>query len=120
MTRQINLWTPLEAEEQIAVVQYLELKGHKFTAVPNETGSSMEARRRAIRLKRQGVRKGFPDLIIIVNDQLIIAEMKRKHGGTVSKEQREWVEALKKAGIPTEVCRGAKEAIEFIKSFERK
>lgn len=113
------LYQPTEAEEQIMVVQYLELRGHKFTAIPNETGSSMEAKRRAVRLKRQGVRKGFCDLVAIVNGTFIAIEMKRQHGGTVSKEQKEWIDALNKAGIPARVCKGAKEAINFIKEYEQ-
>lgn len=117
--RNPTLYQPTEAEEQIMVVQYLEMRGHKFTAIPNETGGSMEAKRRAIRLKRQGVRKGLCDLLAIVNGTLIGIEMKRQHGGVLTKEQQEWLDALNAAGVRAKKCDGAKAAIEFIKEFEK-
>lgn len=43
---------PTEAEEGKALVSYLRMRGLTFTHIPNETGSSPEARRRAIRMKQ--------------------------------------------------------------------
>jgi VRR-NUC domain len=44
---------------------------------------------------------GFPDLVL-VRDRVIFAELKRE-GGKLSAAQREWVEALEKAGAETYV-----------------
>lgn len=61
-----SLPVPTEAQEAEALVAYLRLKGYKFFHVPNETGGSPEARRRAVRMKRQGVSPGAPDYFVIV------------------------------------------------------
>jgi hypothetical protein len=110
---------PTEEREQMAVVQYLELKGHKFTAIPNETGGGVEHYRRATKMKRQGVRKGFPDMVAIINNQFICIEMKRIKGSKISQEQKDWIEAIERASIPVKVCYGSDEAIEFIQQFEK-
>jgi hypothetical protein len=109
---------PTEAQEQQVVIQYLELKGHKFTAIPNETGHTPEAKRRAIRMKRAGVRKGFPDLVAIIDGNFIAIEMKRVKGSVVSQEQKDWIEALNMAGVEARICKGSKEAIDFIRMLE--
>lgn len=70
------------------------------------------------RNKKMGVSKGFPDFLVITpKSGPVFIELKRKKGGRVSKEQTEWLEALKSAGCPCAVCYGAKEAIEFLESF---
>jgi len=114
----MNQRVPLESEEGETLVAYLRLRGHKFTHIPNETGGSLEARRRAIRMMRQGTSKGFVDYLVIVNDRLIGIELKRVRGSKTSLEQHEWVSALNAAGIPTTVAKGAGEAIAFVQKFE--
>lgn len=105
---------PTEAQEGEALVAYLRMKGLRFTHIPNETGHSLEARKRAVRMKRQGVSRGFPDYLIIVDDQLIGIELKRQKGSRTSPEQVEWVQALNDAGVPAKVCKGFDEARDFI------
>lgn len=110
---------PTEAQEAHHLVGYLRLRGFKFTHIPNETGHSLEARRRAIRMKQQGVSRGFPDYLIIVGDRAIAIELKRTKGSTTSPEQADWVAALNDAGIEARVCKGADEAIAFIEETQR-
>lgn len=55
MTKSTMASVPTEAAEQAWFVDYLKLRGYKFTHIPNETGHSPEAFRRAIRMKRQVV-----------------------------------------------------------------
>lgn len=116
---------PLESEEQAAFIAWLRLRGIKHHHSPNETGSSPEARRRAVRMKRQGVSPGFPDLIVLIKPSqsrdgrghLKIPEMKRVRGSTVSPAQREWIGALNGLGcdqIDSAVVHGADEAIEYV------
>ena len=57
---------PTEQQEAEVLAAYLRLKGYKFTHIPNETGSDPRARARAVRMKRAGVSRGFPDYLIIV------------------------------------------------------
>lgn len=103
---------PTEDEEQAAVVQYCDLKRYKRFRVPNETFTKSWAQKN--KNKRLGVSSGVPDLFVIVNNRLIAIEMKRTKGSTTSLQQKEWITALLKSGIPAKVCRGADEAIRFI------
>jgi hypothetical protein len=107
---------PLESEEGKAFVAFLRLQGLKFTHIPNETGGSDEAKRRAIRMKQQGTSKGFLDYIIVIPYVgLAIVELKRQYGSTTSPEQLEWVAALNTVpGVQAEVCKGAAAAIAFV------
>ena len=114
--------TPTEAQEGHTLVAYLRLRGIPFTHTPNETGSSPEARRRAVRMKQQGVSRGFPDYIIVTNTGIIFIELKRatKSLSRVSPEQKQWIETLSAAGSPAYIAYGAEEAIAFIEQHQRK
>lgn len=109
-----------EAQEAELLVAYMRIKGYKFHHSPNETGSSPEARRRAIRVKREGTSPGFPDYVILVNNKMIAIELKRTKGSKTSEEQKEWIEALNQAGIPSKICKGYDEAVAFIEEQELK
>lgn len=105
---------PTEAEEARRLVAYLRIKGYKFTHIANETGSGRTAMLQGRRNKQQGVSKGFPDYLIIVNNRLIAIELKRTKGSTITQEQKDWLEALQNAGVPARICKGALDAIDFI------
>lgn len=105
---------PTEAEEAKALVAYLRLKGYRFTHCANETGSGRIAMMQGVRNKQQGVSKGFPDYMIIINNQLIAIELKRCKGSTTSSYQKEWIEALNNCNIPAKICKGWVEAVDFI------
>lgn len=106
---------PSEEDEQAAVVEYLELKGYKFTA--SNSGMYSKSWKQKAKMKKTGVRPGFPDLTIILPNKLLFIEMKRKKGGQVSTYQKEWIKALNGVSESVEafVARGADEAIEIIK-----
>lgn len=110
---------PTEAQEAYVLVAYLRLKDLRFTHIGNETGSSMEARRRAIRMKREGVSRGFPDYLVITKSGLAAIELKRVKGSKVAPEQVEWIQALQDAGTPAKICKGADEAIKFIEELNQ-
>lgn len=67
------------------------------------------------RNKASGVVKGVPDYLVITPKGVVFVELKRLSGGKVSKEQQEWIVRLTEAGCPSRVCRGADEAISFVK-----
>lgn len=107
---------PTEDAEQRQVVAWLRIHGYAFHHSPNETGGSMEAKRRAGRMKALGTSRGFPDLLVFARGKRIAIEMKRKKGGTATKEQRSWLTRLTNYGFESAICHGADEAIEFIES----
>jgi len=113
-----SLPVPSESEEARMFVAWLRVKGYKFHHSPNETGHSDEARRRAIRVKREGTSAGWPDYIIIKNNRLIAVELKRAKKGLshVSPEQREWLKELASCGVEAAICYGHIEAEEFVES----
>lgn len=113
--------TPTEAEEQATLVEWLELKGWKFTAIPNSTYTTSHAQK--VKNYRQGLRPGLPDLLIVLPDRqgLAFVEMKRVKGSTLSQVQREWIAALNELdGVCAQVCHGAEEAIKFLQFFHEK
>lgn len=110
-----------EAKEQAEFVQWCREQGHKVCATAQSTYTTSW---KAINLNTTlGVSKGLPDLIVVVNKKyrkdglplLVFVEMKRRVGGTVSKEQKEWISVLSNCpGVKARVCRGAFDAVEYI------
>ena len=119
---------PLEEEEVIAFHQWLQINDIPHTHVPNEIGGSTSAiKARAVKMKKMGTSKGFPDLLVFIpitgvtgeidSYQMCAIEMKRRKGGTVSKEQKRWLEILQASGAMCAVCHGADEAIAFVEAI---
>jgi hypothetical protein len=77
-----------EHHEQVTVVQWLERRGYVVFAVPNGGKRSIAT---ATQLKREGVRKGAPDLVVVnrapANGEPTMIEMKRKKDARYSPEQ---------------------------------
>lgn len=114
---------PLESEEQQALFAWAQMMERKYPElallvhVPNGGLRNMPE---AVRFKAEGVRKGFPDMILPVARKgyhALAIELKRKHGGRTSPEQKEWLEALTQQGWLAKVCNGADEAIECILGY---
>lgn len=123
-----NTIVPLEEDEQIAFVQWCNIMGLTVHHSGNEIGGSTSAMKaRAVKMKKMGTSKGFPDLLVLIpvcgiddhidSYQLCAIEMKRRKGSTTSPEQRQWIKKLELAGIPCAICKGADEAINFIKNL---
>lgn len=112
---------PTEHVEQVALVgwfdmQYPALRG-RLAAVPNGG-----ARHKAVagKLKAEGVRKGYPDLQLLMprgGYHGLIIELKRAKGGRVEPEQADWLEWLAGQGYMAVVCKGADQARETIKRY---
>lgn len=105
-----------EAQEQIAVIEYCELKGYPVFHIPNEGKRSIYT---GANLKRQGLRKGVPDLCIprAVGDfHGLYIEMKSKEG-KLSREQMQWLQLLQSEGFCALCCYGADKAIELIELY---
>lgn len=114
---------PLESVEQFTVVEWLRVHNIRFTASANGIYTHPVA---MSKMKRLGVSVGYPDITIFDRPPLIIdgkvfigccIEMKRRKGGVVSDEQKEWLSALSELGWATAVCKGCDEAISFLESL---
>ena len=119
---------PTEEQEQQAFVQWCQINDIVVHHSPNEGSGSRQAAIRGARMKRLGTSKGFWDLMLFIpvhslvdgeidDYQIVMVEMKRKRGGSVSPEQKEWQKIYETAGIPCKVCKGADEAIDFVKEY---
>lgn len=110
-----------EHDEQVAVVEYLYFKYPKvlFWATPN--GASLSGRGRAMnKLKAEGFLPGVSDLIIFEprgGYSALFLEMKRKDGGEVSQNQRDFIIEIEKRGGYGAIANGADEAIEIIDTY---
>ena len=121
---------PLESDEQVAFVQWCHFNHIIVHHSGNELGGSTAAiKARGRKMKKMGTSKGFPDLLLFIpvygttGDidayQMCAIEMKRKTGGRVTPEQKDWLEILQAAGVMCAVCKGADEAIAFVEAVRK-
>ncbi len=105
-----------EAEEQITVIEYCDLKGIPIYHIANE---GKRTRYTGDLLKRMGMRTGFPDLCVPVPKGKyhgFYIEMKSA-SGKPTKDQISWLKRLKTQGYATAICYGADEAIQIIEKY---
>jgi len=112
-----------EHNAQVALVQWCEIisvsypEVGRYIAIPN--GGHRDIRT-AVRLKREGVRSGVPDLFWPIPKHGfhgLFVEMKRDKGGTVTPEQKEWIAYLDSRGYSCVVCHGLREAIDAVSAY---
>lgn len=106
-----------EDSEQIAVIEYCKLHGIVVVHVANESKRSVVY---GAKLKKMGLRKGFPDMFIPTAKKGyhgLMVELKRDEKSKPTAEQLQWVEYLNKQGYYACVCYGAGQAIEKIKNY---
>ena len=104
MTRVI----PTEHQEQVMLFQWADwaLRPNLLYAIPN--GGKRDIRTAAM-LKAEGVKPGVPDICLPIprgGKHGLYIELKRRKGGTVSKEQEAWIRALMGQGYMCAVCHG--------------
>lgn len=103
---------PTEHDEQVTLCQWLDIVGVTYYAVPNGSNKSHTAQRK---FKAEGLKPGVPDIVCLFDGGVsVYIEMKRRKGGTVSKEQKEWQQRLHLLGFEAHICKGAAEAIAVI------
>lgn len=121
---------PLEEDEQMAFVQWCRIQDIRVHHSGNEIGGSISAMKaRAVKMKKMGTSKGFPDLLVFIPVygatghidcyQMCAIEMKRRKGSTTSKEQLAWLDVLQASGAMCAVCKGADEAIAFVEAIRK-
>ena len=110
---------PTEMQEQITVADWLRKNGIIFAHVPNEGARTPK---QGAMLRRIGLHKGVPDLLIFSHPQTAI-EMKRRkerptsRGQRATPDQKRWLETLARLGWETRVCHGSTEAIQYLQSL---
>lgn len=99
------------------LVEWLELKHLKFTAIPNSTYT--KSIQQKIKNKRSGLRPGLPDLVIAIPGTGVIwIELKRTKLGRVSDVQQDWINALNNCpGNQAYVCKGFEAAKAIIEQY---
>ena len=117
--------TPLEKDEQMSFVAYCEVKG--IDVVSTQNGFKMPKNNfnwvgYAKTLKRMGMSKGFPDLIVLAQNksqthEVLFIEMKRQKGGTIQPEQKEWITKLDEKGYCVGVAKGCQSAINILGKY---
>lgn len=116
-------WQPTEEQEQKAVFEWVELMQKQFPDlallfhIPN---GGFRSKSEAVRFKRTGVKSGVPDLFLPVprgSYHGLWIEMKRRKGGRLSDEQKEWLEALTAQGYRAVMCQGAEAACDEIYTY---
>lgn len=114
---------PTEDEEQMQIFQWAMYQRGKHPElallfhIPN---GGKRGKAEAARFKAMGVKSGVPDLCLPVSRggyHGLYIELKRRRGGQVSGDQREWIAALLNNGYCARVCRGSQEAIEVIRIY---
>lgn len=105
-----------ETEEQIAVVQYCDLRGILCVHVPNE---GKRSKAYGAKLQQMGMRKGFPDLLILeARGGFHGLAIEMKYGkGTASEAQKLWLELLRMKGYACAVCYGFEAARAAIDAY---
>lgn len=100
---------PSEHIEQREFVRWFrrEFPGVLIFAIPN---GGHRAPAVAAKMKAEGALAGVPDLF--VPEWRLLIEMKRRNGGSVSKDQRLIMAELERVGYRCVVCAGADEAME--------
>lgn len=131
--------TPLEHEEQVVVVEWIETQNRiaslykskdlspvLFSAIAN--GHYQASYKQKSKLKAEGMNSGVPDLLFIVPPErsktskslMIWIEMKRRQGASLSESQKQWIDAIDSiegGSVGAFVCYGSDEAIQILKDL---
>lgn len=115
--KKTEAYRPTEDEVQETVVEFCDLLRIVCVHIPNERKRSKAY---GAKMKRMGLRKGFPDLFIPEarnGFHGLFIELKRDKLEHPTKEQREWMSYLNEKSYRAVVCFGVDEAIEEIKKY---
>lgn len=116
---------PTEDEEQIMVMKWAELQMGRWPDlqwlfhIPN---GGKRRKTEAARFKAMGVKAGVPDLFLPVpigRYHGLFVEMKRREGGKLSEDQKDWIEGLSENGYCVHRCDGWQEAVRVLEDYLR-
>ncbi len=115
--KKTDLYRPTEDEIQETVVEFCDTLRIICVHIPNE---SKRSKAYGAKMKRMGLRKGFPDLFIPTarnGFHGLFIELKRDKLAHPTKEQLEWISHLNTEGYLAAVCYGVDAAIAEIKKY---
>lgn len=114
---------PTEAEEQRELFKWAKRQSGRHPEllymfhVPN--GGRRRTREAAL-LQAEGVKSGVPDIVLPAPKRPyhgLYIELKRQKSGTVSEDQKKYLDFLNFAGYKAVVCHGWKEASDTIMNY---
>lgn len=114
---------PREADEQKLLfewAEYAEVLHPELELLHHLVNEGKRSYRSGYELRKQGMRAGVPDICLPVprgGYGALYIEMKRKKGGTVSEQQRWWIDKLNAVGNKAVVCHGFDEAKDAILAY---
>lgn len=114
--------TPLEEDEQKALVHWLKVARLPHHSIPNSQELSGLNRIHAMhlmkKLKALGLSPGVPDLVVFLPRILLYIEMKRVGSGKVKDNQKLWCDTINSYPYARAViCYGCEQAIYAIKNL---
>ena len=106
-----------EHDEQVAFVQWFERRypNVMIWATPNGGKRHVVT---AVRMKKEGVKAGVPDLFI--PEWRLFIEMKTRDSGVVSTAQKYMIDYLRVVGYTVEIAKGCDDAIQIVLNFKKK
>jgi hypothetical protein len=108
-----------ESNQQEIVVKYLKL-AYPDALYCASAGGMRTSYLQAIKMKRTGYVKGFPDLFIYEprgEFHGLAIEMKKEKGSKIEPEQVQWQEQLRNRNYASYICKGSEEAIKIIDEY---
>lgn len=111
---------PLEAEEQKTLFEWAAIMERQYPElrfmyhVPN---GGRRRTKEAMHLKAEGVRAGVPDIVLPTARGCfhgLYIELKRQKSGSLSQDQKDYLDFLQKQGYCAVMCRGWKQAASTI------
>ena len=103
---------------QSEVVRYIQLQYPKVRFCAS-LGGIYTGPRQAMKAKRNGYRRGFPDLQITEARKGfhgLFIEIKT-YKGTATQVQKDWIKDLQDRGYRAEICKGLPEILDLIDSY---
>lgn len=116
-----------EHQEQSLVVDWFNNRYPKYAHLliasangANLAGSVSQRCAQMNKLKKSGLKVGFPDLQLCIargGYHGLFIEMKRVKGGSISKDQKKYIRDLTDEGYKAVVCKGSDEAMAVIEQY---
>lgn len=112
-----------ESQEQQSLFRYCSVEMSRYPEldmlahIPNE---GKRTKTTGARLKREGLRKGYPDILLDVPDRDfhgLRIELKRRKGSKITPDQKKWIIKLNKQGYAAAFCYGWEQAWDFIHAY---
>ena len=119
----MNVYIPTESEEQQLLFEYcMRMRGtypqlDMLAHTPNEGKRNIST---GARLKREGLRKGFPDISLYhpsLEYHGLMIELKRKKGSKITEEQKDWIIKLNNEGYAAVFAYGCDEGWDVIRAY---